>query len=198
VDVPTPEVRILESPRPESFTLGSGETAVITVSRGMIDALTRAELEAVMAHEISHLVNGDSRLLTAALTPVLIADKLIEEDPHDFGDELSNGWFRAWKRYGQFGVAVLSCEREWSADAGAAALTGSPATLASALETLAERRGRPTTDLREWEGLVAAMDILPTTDPSLDAGPFRTHPPTEDRIAALRRRVRAEAGLDAV
>ncbi len=164
----------------------------------MLNALTRAEFEAVVAHEISHLVNGDSRLLTAALTPVLIADDLIDTEPNDFGDVLLNGWFRAWKRYGQFGVAVLSRGREWSADAGAAALTGSPAALASALETLAERRAKPTTDLREWEQSVATMDILPPADPSLDAGPFRTHPSTGDRITALRGRVRAEAGHDAV
>ncbi|WIV68602.1 M48 family metallopeptidase [Natrialbaceae archaeon AArc-T1-2] len=184
--VPTPGVYVTETDRAESFTLGNGETAAIVVSSGLQETLSAAELEAVLAHEVSHLANWDSRLMSAAIVPVLIAEDWIDERPDDVGDRFWNALFRLLKRVSQFGVAVLSRGREFHADAGAAALLGSPAALASALETLAEERRTPTTDLREWEQTVVALDILPPAADDRVSGPFRTHPPTEDRIARLR------------
>lgn len=186
VNAPVPEVRVTDTDRPESFTVGTGESAVIVVSEGLIEALSPSELEAVLAHEVSHLANADSRVMGAALTPVLIADHWIEDDPDEAGDYVWNAVFRGLKYYGQFGVAVLSRGREWSADAGAAALTGSPAALATALGELEDSRQRPRTDLRQWEGSIAAIDILPPVEAQY-AGPFRTHPPTERRIERLQR-----------
>lgn len=185
-DVPAPDVYVTERDRPESFTVGTGESAVVVVSTGAIDALSDDELEAVLAHEVSHLANGDSRIVAAALAPVLIADDWIEDDPDELFDYLWNAWFGLLRLYGQFGVAVLSRGREWGADAGAAALTGSPAALASALATLDGERRTPEVDLRDWEERVAAIDILPPTDRGAGTGPFRTHPSTDDRIDRLR------------
>lgn len=71
VDVPAPEVYVTSADRPESFTVGTGESATIVVSTGLLDALSEEELEAVLAHEVSHLANGDSRVMGAALVPVL-------------------------------------------------------------------------------------------------------------------------------
>ncbi|MFC4248935.1 M48 family metalloprotease [Natribaculum luteum] len=186
-DVPAPDVYVTETDRPESFTLGSGETAVVAVSTGLLEALPGAELEAVLAHEVSHLANWDSRIMSAAMVPVLIADDWIDDDPRDVDDRFWNGVFGLLKSYGQFGVAILSRGREWHADAGAVALTGSPAALASALATLSDARATPTTDLRKWEQAVVALDVLPPAVDDLASGSFRTHPPTEDRIARLRR-----------
>ena len=188
-DVPEPSVHVTESARPESVTVGHGDDAIILVSSGLLATLTDAELEAVLAHEISHLANGDSRVMGAALGPVLAADEWIEDDPHDFGDRIWNAVFLLLKRYGQFGTAILSRGREWSADAGAAELTGDPAALASALRRLDDARARPDTDLREWEQSVAVMDILPPTESDVTTGPFRTHPDTDERIEYLRERV---------
>lgn len=93
-------------------------------------------------------------------------------------------------------VAVLSQTRETSADRTAVAVTGSPAALAGALRTLDDRIDRtPTRDLREAAG-VSSLSILPlepvavdSDDPSLlerlRARLFRTHPPTERRLAVL-------------
>ena len=72
-----------------------------------------------------------------------------------------------------------------AADTAAAELTGSPAALAAALERLTEARERPETDLREWERSAAVMDILPPAEPGVSTGPFRTHPPTEERVEYL-------------
>ncbi|AEH38426.1 peptidase M48 Ste24p [Halopiger xanaduensis SH-6] len=184
--VPAPEVYVTDADRPESFTLGSGASAVIVVSTGLCERLADDELEAVLAHEVSHLANFDSRIVAAAIVPVVIADDWIDPDASDPGDLLWNAVFRALKRYGQFGVAVLSQGREWHADAGAAALA-SPAALASALETLADARRVPETDLREWERSVVALDILPPALEEQGSGPFRTHPSTAARIRRLRR-----------
>ncbi|WP_372912974.1 hypothetical protein [Salinigranum sp.] len=100
--------------------------------------------------------------MALALAPVVFAEDLFEDDPDDLGE-----WFwwlfdRALLLYGQLGVAVLSRGREWAADAGAAALTGSPAALASALVRLDEARGPPPEDLREWSDALVALDVLPT------------------------------------
>ncbi|GAB3671975.1 M48 family metallopeptidase [Halopiger thermotolerans] len=184
--VPAPEVYVTDADRPESFSLGSGESAVVVVSTGLCERLADDELEAVLAHEVSHLANLDGRLVAAAIVPVLIADDWIERDSSDPADLFWNALFRGLKRYGQFGVAVLSRGREWHADAGAAALA-SPAALASALETLADARRKPTTDLREWERSVVALDILPPALEEEGSGPFRTHPSTEARIRRLQR-----------
>lgn len=184
-DVPAPTVHVVDTDRPESFTVGTREDAVVPVSAGLLDTLSDAELEAVLAHEVSHLANGDSRVLGAALAPVLAAAEWIEDDPDRLGDYFWDGVFSLLKIYGQSGVAVLSRGREWCADAGAVELTGSPAALASALRTLDAERGAPETDLREWERSVAVADILPPAEPDISTGPFRTHPPTEEMIERL-------------
>lgn len=184
--VPEPTVRVVDSARPESVTVGSGDAATVFVSSGLLGALPREEVEAVLAHEIAHLANGDSRVMGAALAPVLAADEWIESEPDSAGDYIVNALFGLLKRLGQFAVAVLSRGRERAADAAAAELTGSPAALASALERLTDARERPDVDLREWEGAVAAMDVLPPPEPDVSTGPFRTHPPTADRIRYLR------------
>jgi len=150
-DVPEPTVRVTGSERPESVTIGSGEDALVLVSAGLVEILSGAELEAVLAHEIAHLANGDSRVMSAALGPVLAADEYVDDDPTDLGDRVWNLVFGGLKRYGQFGVAFLSRGRERAADVAAAELTGSPAALASAIGTLTDARDRPDTDLREWE-----------------------------------------------
>jgi len=185
--VPEPDVVVLGRERPESFTLGHGSDASIVLSSGLVEQLSEDELEAVVAHELSHLANGDSRLMGAALVPVLIADEWILERPRKVGHYLRNGIGTLLRWYGQLGVAVLSRGREWAADAEAARLTGNPAALASALGRLDEQRAVPREDLREWEQSASTLDILPTEDQSDVFGPFRTHPNTADRIDRLQR-----------
>jgi heat shock protein HtpX len=65
--VPEPSVRVVGSERPESMTIGGGDDAVLLVSSRLVGALPEAELEAVLAHEVAHLANGDSRVMGAAL-----------------------------------------------------------------------------------------------------------------------------------
>ena len=82
-------------------------------------------------------------------------------------------------------IALFSRGRETAADRGAAELTGSPSSLASALETLAGGRGRPTEDLRAFKRSAGALDILPPADQTDLPTAFRTHPSTAHRIDRL-------------
>ncbi|WP_267642194.1 M48 family metallopeptidase [Haloarchaeobius amylolyticus] len=186
--VPAPAVQVTPRDRPEAFTIGSGSSAILVVSEGLLDVLPDDELEAVLAHEVSHLANGDSRVMATAIAPIVYAEGLyIDEHPDDPGDVVFNLFVRMALRYGEFGVAFLSRGREWAADAGAAELTGNPAALASALARLDDEHGVPQEDPREWSEAYAALDIVPTLDPDGRAFPFRTHPSTQDRIERLQR-----------
>lgn len=188
-NVPAPRVRATDRDRPEAFTVGAGSNAMLVVSTGLMSVLSDDEVEAVLAHEVSHLANGDSRIMSYALTPVIIAERWNGDRPDDID---LFGWFWwyveiALLRYGQLGVAVLSRGREWAADAGAVSLTGSPAALASALLALDDERGLPREDLRQRSDAFAVLDVLPMLSPDAHAWPFRTHPSTADRVARLQR-----------
>ncbi len=189
--VPAPEVRVLDAERPLAHTAGARGSAALVVSTGLLAALSDAELDAVVAHEVAHLANGDSRLMSLALAPVVLADEMfVDEDP-DLDDlfwNLVGGLFRL---VGGFGASVFAVGREAAADETAARLTGDPAALASALRTLSGR-DPPTTDLRDWSASVATLGVLPSLAPEGSREwPFRTHPPTEERIDRLRALVAA-------
>lgn len=74
-DVPEPGVHRVETDRPEAVPVRTGEDALVVVSSGLIEVLSDGELEAVLAREVGHLANGDSRVTGAALAPVLVADE---------------------------------------------------------------------------------------------------------------------------
>ena len=205
--IPEPEVRIVTRMRPESYALGGRDNGTIVLTRGLIRELSNDEIEAVLAHEISHLANGDGRLMGHLLTPLLIAEHVGSDDRPQFQPVYTYGlvmfvyigqllsWaaitgvttVQTWLCLGS--LALLSRGREFAADRGAAELTGSPAALASALETLASNRGRPTEDLREFKRSAGALDILPPADETDLPTPFRTHPTTDQRINRLREMV---------
>jgi heat shock protein HtpX len=202
--IPEPTVRIVTRMRPESYALGGRSDGTIVITRGLVRELTDDEIEAVLAHEISHLANGDGRLMGLLLVPLLIAEHVgSDERPkfqaiHTYGTVIFVyvGQLLVWAVITAvttvqlwcclLGVALFSRGRELAADSGAAELTGSPSTLASALETLDGGRGRPTEDLREFKRSAAALDILPPRDDSELSSPFRTHPKTETRVDRLR------------
>lgn len=216
-NVPEPEVRIVNRSRPESYALTDGDGGTIVVTRGVIRQLDDAEIEAVLAHEVSHLANNDSRILRWLLVPMLVAEHLVSDDPPETLSGGAVGTGRHSYRHGtpllaavvhyvswrflrmvsfvqvmicQFGVAFLSRGRELAADTAAARLTGSPAALATALRKLDDVRSRPSEDKRDFMRTAGVLDILPVEDRHLIQGPFRTHPRTDARIARLERHVR--------
>lgn len=203
-DVSEPEVRIVNRSRPETYALGGRDGGTIVITRGVIRALEDDELEAVLAHEVSHLANGDGRLLTVLLVPMLVAEHVGETERPQFqpyhGYGIGTfvyvshllGWavvtavttVQLWCC--QVAITVLSREREFAADRGAAALTGSPATLASALETLEDGRSRSKQDMRDFKRSAGTLDLLPPEDQYEFNRLVRTHPETDARVANLR------------
>lgn len=203
-DITEPDVFVTRRRRPESYAIGGGSDGTIVVTSGLISTLSESELRGVLAHEVSHLANGDSRLMGFLLAPTLVVEHFSERDPPSsrllFHSILAFGlpYVAAYLMWGllsvvapiqwagnQFGLAVLSREREFAADRAAARLTGEPSALASALQTLESERGRPDEDLRTWEQSASVLDILPTDESPTADSPFRTHPPTEERVRRL-------------
>lgn len=207
IDTPVPTVYIAPTDAPLSLTTGFRPSqSRLILSEGLVTVLERAEIEAVIAHELAHVKNQDMAVMTIAALPVGAAGRVRDllsgptqgvrhgsPSRADYADALLTiGLLFA------FPVAVgahllwasLSRAREFAADQGAVASTGEPAALASALErierTLSER---PPSDFRKTE--LAAFAIV-EPDPIPSTGlfttvrrAFATHPRTADRIERL-------------
>ena len=193
-DLPKP--RIVREPerQPNSWvvSLGRGRSQ-LHLTDGLLDRLEPAELEGVIAHELAHVANRDAAVMTVVGGPgavllgggsALTRNGLFWLVQLGGLAALAIGWL------GSLGTRILSRHREFAADAGAAALTGNPAALASALMKVSDGLVEiPTRDLR----LAAARDafhLLPAgkREDWLPA----THPPLRARIERLQR---LEAGL---
>lgn len=185
-DVPRPALGLHPSGAPLCYTVTHGGRPWLVVSRGLLWALSEAELEAVLAHEVAHLANGDHRVMTWAIAPVLVAEELYETVADD------DDWARLARGIiltSRLGTGLFSRGRELAADRTAARLTGSPGTLADALERLDESvPSRPPEDLRDRVHTRDALNVLPALDPDRggDGGLLATHPATERRIQRLR------------
>ena len=189
-DVPKPEIVIEPERQPNSWLVGlSRERARLHVTRGLLDLLTPSELEAVVGHELAHLVNRDAAVMTAVGGPGAV---LLDGGMR----MLRGGWWymliggvvaAGVGRLSLLGTQVLSRDRELAADAGSAALTGRPAALASALRRISgELRLIPEEDLR----VAACRDVfhLLAVEEEGDGWAGRlgaTHPPLARRIERL-------------
>lgn len=194
-DVSEPSVRVRSTATPLAYTtyrpadplvsIGGGAEPIVVVSEGLLGALSPAERDAVLAHEIAHLANGDLDLTTGLLVPVHAAEVLYD-GPDAVGlDPVGRGFAAT----AAVGFGVFSRGRELAADRAAAAATGDPAALATALERLDGAGGctRPTTDLRDHAAATGAVNVLPIEGASLAGGLGATHPATETRVERLRR-----------
>jgi heat shock protein HtpX len=181
-DLPKPEIVVEPEAQANSWLVGlSRGRARLHVTRGLLDLLTPSELEAVVGHELAHLVNHDAAVMTAVGGPGAI---LLGGGRRLMG----GGWFLMFGGFvamgigwvSRLGTQALSRHRELAADAGSAALTGRPAALASALRRISgELRLVPEEDLR----VAAARDVFHL----LPVGEHGTHPPLAKRIERLER-----------
>jgi heat shock protein HtpX len=197
-----PTVYVVEDEEPKSHALGSKADGTIIVSTRLVDALSEDELEAVLAHELSHLLNGDSRIMSLALIPVLVADR-IGADPPEFSGWHPIGSVLLWllwalvravvnvqKQCSMVGVGTLSRGRELAADRAAAKLTGEPSALASALATVTDTHEKPKRDKRSVKRASQALNIVSPSHSVPEefrnrSRLTRTHPDTETRIDRL-------------
>lgn len=192
-----PDVAYYDSPTPNAFATGMRRNAaLVAVSTGLMAAMDREEVRAVLAHEVAHVANGDMvtmALLQGVLNTFVIAaarvvgvlvDGLLSRgnERRGFGIGYLAVSFVAELVFGVLAsviVMAFSRRREYRADAGSAALVGARAMI-GALQALERHAEGPRSDLPQN---LAAFGI----QGGLFAGLFRTHPPIPKRIEALRR-----------
>jgi heat shock protein HtpX len=195
--LPVPKVYVIPDPSPNAFATGRDPAhASVTVTSGLLNIMNREELEGVLAHEMSHVKNFDVRLLLVVTTMIGLAALIA-----------SMYWNGAWRIRSRDDRAVLvvfvigiiftliafivgplmqlalSRQRESLADVSGVDLTRNPAGLISALKKIAANDKPP----QRFNHAVAAMCI---DNPTEHHGTFfnhlfDTHPPIEERIAAL-------------
>ena len=195
--LPVPKVYIIEDPSPNAFATGRDpQHAAVTVTTGLLQMMNREELEGVLAHEMSHIKNFDVRLLLVVTTMIGLAAII--------SSVVWNGALRFRSRDGRallvvFAVGIiftliafivgpimqlaLSRQRESLADVSGVDLTRNPVGLINALKKIAANE-KP---MQRFNPAVAAMCIDNPTEHhgSFFNHLFDTHPPIEERIAAL-------------
>ena len=192
-DLPKPKIAIADTPVPNAFAMGrSKKSAVVCATTGIMNTLTPTELEGVMAHELSHVKNRDVLIMTMASFFASLAS-MIAQFAFFFGgsdDDTPAGlviFLVSILVYviSFFLLLALSRYREFTADRGAALITGRPSALASALQKIsAQMQKTPQQDLRAAEGMNAFF-IVPASVKGSIKTIFMTHPPMEKRIERL-------------
>lgn len=199
--MPRPQLAIVDSTVPNAFATGrSPRHSVLGLTRSLVRMLNPEELEAVIAHELSHVKNHDVMVITIASFLSTVAFVIFRNwflfgggTRGGRGGDDRNLWFIlplvaavVWAA-SYLLIRALSRYREYSADRGSAVMTGRPSHLASALAKISGLMERiPTKDLREVEGMNAFF-IVPVFSGSSVFELFSSHPPVEARIAALER-----------
>ena len=195
--LPMPRIAIVNTSMPNAFATGRNQkNAVVAVTTGIMQQLNRSELEAVLAHELTHVKNRDMMVITIATFLSSIAQIMVRFLPFFGGggsrDRDSGGSFVlmfvvslvVWI-VSFILIRALSRYREFAADRGSAIITGQPSNLASALMKISGAKV-PTQDLRKVEGPVSALFIVPAISGSSIMNLFSTHPTLEARIEALK------------
>ena len=193
-DLPKPKVAVAEMQAPNAFALGrSPKNATVCVTTGILQLLSPAELEGVLAHELTHVANRDVVVMTLASFFAMVAAYIVQFGFFFGGDDDSEEGGLGVLGLILVSVVVyalsflliqtLSRYREYAADRGSAVITGRPSALASALLKIAGVSERiPTQDLRATSQLKAFYIYWPSAREI-----FASHPPIEKRIAALQR-----------
>jgi heat shock protein HtpX len=202
-EIQKPRVAIVDTDVPNAFATGRNQKhAVVAVTRGLWERLDEKEIEGVLAHELTHIVNRDVLVMTVASFFALLAALLTRFGLYagffgGFGgnrDSNNNSvpvwlivvlvsvvtYFLSWIL-----IRTISRYREYAADRGSALITGAPEYLMSALQKISSQMTLiPQRDLREVEGMNAFF-IIPTRVKQGVSELFLDHPPLEKRLAAL-------------
>ena len=209
--IPKPAVYVIPDSDPNAFATGSGpERSSVAVTAGLLDALDREELQAVVSHEMAHVKNYDVRLMT--VVAALVGSVLLISDWGRRGIGWGGGRRRSSRNGGGGGIVLLvffvlwilslvlapliarlvamavSREREYLADASGSELTRNPLALASALEKI-DAAVAPTPSIKQGVAHLCIADprgrMVNEREGGL-AALFATHPPIAKRIALLR------------
>jgi heat shock protein HtpX len=197
-DLPKPKIAIADTDMPNAFATGrSRRASTVCVTTGLLRLLEPNELEGVLAHELAHIQNRDVLIMTVASFFASIAVMVLQFAPFLGGGRDRDSGQPAFIVVMLVSVAVyllsfvlmlaLSRHREFVADRGAAVITGRPSALSSALMRISgAMRGIPDRDLRAAAEMNAFF-IVPASVKGSMRTLLSTHPPIEQRIAALGR-----------
>jgi heat shock protein HtpX len=198
-DLPKPRVCVMETSMPNAFAMGrSQKSTTVCATRGILEILSPSELEGVMAHELTHVINRDVMVMTLAGFFATLASLILQ-----FAFFFGGGFGRDQEEEQDIMIVILASAfvyaisflllralsryREFAADRGSAVLTGRPSALASALLKISGTIERvPKQDLRAAEGM-SAFFIVPARAKGSIMNLFADHPPLEQRLAALER-----------
>ena len=194
-NLPMPKVYLIDEDAPNAFATGRNpEHAAVAATTGIIRVLSERELRGVMAHELAHVKHRDILLSTISAT-MAGAIGMLASFGMMFGGRSSDG--RPANPIAGILVAILaplaasliqmaiSRAREFEADRGGAEISGDPAALASALDKIHRyAQGIPLGPAERHPETAQMMIMNPLSAGGL-RGLFSTHPPTEERVAAL-------------
>ena len=188
--LPMPKVYLIDEDHPNAFATGRNpEHAAVAATTGLLAMLSRDEVAAVMAHELAHVRNRDTLIMTMTAT-IAGAIAMLANFGMFFGGRERGGNALAMLLavlVAPFAAMLvqlaISRTREYGADKGSAELCGNPRALASALAKLAHGAAAIPNPVAARNPAAAALYIVP----GLGGGDswFSTHPATENRIAAL-------------
>src|SRR3954451_25062707 len=191
-DISKPKIAVADTPMPNAFAMGrSQKHATVCATTGIMNVLSPSELEAVMAHELTHVKNRDVMIMTIASFFAMVASVIVQ-----FGFFFGGG-----ASYGDgdddnpsflvviavsfvvyilsfFLMLALSRYREFSGDKGSALITGRPSALSSALMMISQSMERvPEQDLRAAQQMSAFFIVPPAVKSGIQTI-FMDHPPT--------------------
>ncbi|SLN63983.1 hypothetical protein ROG8370_02949 [Roseovarius gaetbuli] len=193
-DMPRPKVYILQNAQPNAFATGRNpENAAVAATTGLLTRLSEAEIAAVMAHELAHIRNHDTTIMTITAT-FAGAITMLANFAMFFGNNRNN----SLGLIGTLALMVLaplaaglvqmaiSRSREYEADRIGAEICGNPLWLASALERISGLAARIDNDSAERNPATAHMFIVNPLHAHARDRLFSTHPDPANRIRALR------------
>ena len=191
--LPMPKVYVIENAQPNAFATGRNpDNAAVAVTSGILQTLSRDELAGVVAHELAHIRNRDTLIMTVTATFAGAISMLTNLAFFMGGNR--NSPMGALGTIAAIVVApiaamivqmAISRTREYSADRLGAEICGEPLALASALAKIARAAGRTVNIPAERNPATAHMFIVNPLNGERADGLFSTHPATENRIAAL-------------
>lgn len=197
--LPMPKVYVIDNDQPNAFATGRNpENAAVAATTGLLQRLSQEEVAGVMAHELAHVKNRDTLIMTVTATIAGALSMLA-----NFG--LFFGAFGGGNRNNPLGIVgvllvailapmaamlvqmAISRTREYEADRIGAEICGRPLWLASALEKIAGAAGRIDNPQAERNPASAHLFIINPLHAHKVDSLFSTHPRTEERVARLRR-----------
>ncbi len=193
-NLPMPRTYIINSPQPNAFATGRNpQNAAVAASTGLLETLTPEEVAGVMAHELAHIANRDTLIMTITAT-LAGAISMLGNFAFFMGGNRNNGNGNALATLlavllAPFAAMIvqmaISRTREYSADRLGAQICGQPLWLASALEKIAVAAGRIPNRDAERNPATAHMFIINPLGQHARDSLFSTHPNTLNRIKAL-------------